>query len=451
MFRDKVKRENKSLSPYCYYTECWSLFPMFNVLLINTYIVNRTGSELYIRDVAHALLKRGHTPIVYSPRLGELADEIRRLGIPVTDDLDTLAIAPDIIHGQHHIETMTALARFPHTPAVYFYHGWQPWVETPPHHPRILHYVGVTERARARLTYEYAIPSEQISLIYNFADLERFVPRAPLPSRPKRALLLSNHAQTANPHDFSHVIREACEAEQIALDVVGLTNGNPTAAPETLLMNYDLVFGRGRVVLEAAAVGNAVICCDVEGAGPMVSMENMDTLRRHNFGMFILDKPITRAGIAQQITCYDSDDAARVSAKIREVANMETAVDQIVAIYERVFTRASARPSPDFADEQRALYRYFYWMSGSLPHQLAALNDTLTHEKQSLIRKNEGLLQRLESLERDNDGLKGKRSPRHEAQWLKPLRTLYRAVIPLRWRLSFRDAWRSILFPKKDV
>src|SRR5687768_9271338 len=96
------------------------------VLLTNNTLATRAGSELYVRDLALGLLKRGHTPIAYSTRIGAVGMELRRATIPVVDDLRNLASPPDIIHGQHHVETITALLHFSGTPAVFFCHGWLP-------------------------------------------------------------------------------------------------------------------------------------------------------------------------------------------------------------------------------------------------------------------------------------------------------------------------------------
>ncbi|HYH46808.1 MAG TPA: hypothetical protein VEG34_14075, partial [Thermoanaerobaculia bacterium] len=54
-------------------------------------LARRSGSEAATRDLAVALLRRGHTPIVYSPELGALAQEIRLATVPVIDDLAALA------------------------------------------------------------------------------------------------------------------------------------------------------------------------------------------------------------------------------------------------------------------------------------------------------------------------------------------------------------------------
>lgn len=40
------------------------------ILITNNTLANRAGSELYVRDLATALLDGGHTPIAYSTILG---------------------------------------------------------------------------------------------------------------------------------------------------------------------------------------------------------------------------------------------------------------------------------------------------------------------------------------------------------------------------------------------
>src|SRR5688572_26159647 len=94
------------------------------VLLTNLRLEGRTGTELYVRDIAYGLLAKGHRPVIYSPRLGKLAQEIRAETIPVIDDLSRLSAPPDIIHGHHSNETLTALLHFPNVPGIFFLHDW---------------------------------------------------------------------------------------------------------------------------------------------------------------------------------------------------------------------------------------------------------------------------------------------------------------------------------------
>jgi hypothetical protein len=86
------------------------------ILFTNNTLAERAGSELYVRDVAIALARRGHQPVAYSTLLGAVAEDLRAATIPVIDNLAQLAAPPDVIHGQHHLDTMTAALRFPGVP-----------------------------------------------------------------------------------------------------------------------------------------------------------------------------------------------------------------------------------------------------------------------------------------------------------------------------------------------
>ena len=94
------------------------------ILLTNYTLGARSGSELYVQDLAMGFLARGHHPVVYARTLGPLAHQLRNATIPVVDDLRQVTAPPDVIHGHHNHELMTALLRFPCVPAVRVCHGW---------------------------------------------------------------------------------------------------------------------------------------------------------------------------------------------------------------------------------------------------------------------------------------------------------------------------------------
>ena len=77
------------------------------VLLTNNTLAWRGGTELYLLDVARELKRLGHEPVAYSPHLKDVAEHFRAAGIPVVANLAVLPFRPDVIHGQHHVETMT--------------------------------------------------------------------------------------------------------------------------------------------------------------------------------------------------------------------------------------------------------------------------------------------------------------------------------------------------------
>jgi hypothetical protein len=325
------------------------------ILITNNTLANRAGTELYVRDLAIGLRERGHEPIAYSTRLGEVAREIRAAGVGVIDDLNCIAEPPEIIHGHHHLDTMAALLHFPTTPAIFVCHGSRPWEEAAPLFPRILRYVAVDHACRDRLLLEHAIRPDRVEVILNFVDLERFKPRTGLPARPRRALIFSN---LADERTHLPALRTACKRAGILVDVVGLNAGKVCAQPESILGNYDVVFAKGRAALEGLAVGTAVVLCDATGAGPMVSMKNVEYLRLLNFGLRALKETPGSEVILRALDQYDPLDAANVCSFIRAGAGRNEAVEKFLSLYEDVINENGRLRNTEAKDEYGAVAAY---------------------------------------------------------------------------------------------
>src|SRR5215469_7454652 len=111
------------------------------VLITNAYLDVYAGTQVVVRDLALELRRQGHEPMVYSPRLGAVAEALSNSGIHVTDQLATITEAPDVIHGQQYA-AIEALLHFPNTPAIYVCHSAaQGYTEALGYFPRILRYV----------------------------------------------------------------------------------------------------------------------------------------------------------------------------------------------------------------------------------------------------------------------------------------------------------------------
>jgi len=311
------------------------------VLITNNTFDAHAGSELYARDVALALLRRGHQPVAYSTHLGAVARELRDATVPVIDDLAQLTVAPDIIHAQHHLDAMTAMLRFPQVPAVYFCHGWVPWEEMPPKFPSIRTYIAVDDLCAERLQCESGIAPAQIRLIRNFVDLARVELHAEWPARPRRALVFSNNAREDG---YLGIVRKACALRGIEVDAIGIQSGRVEANPAALLRNYDIVFAKARSAIEAMASGAAVIVCDAAGLAGMVTEYNYADWRDLNFGVRTLSRAITVETILAELDAYDATQAQRVTQRIREEADMERAVDTIVETYAQAIAEHRASP-----------------------------------------------------------------------------------------------------------
>jgi hypothetical protein len=333
--------------------------PGLTVLLTNFELATFAGSQLYLRDVALGLLRRGHTPVVYAPVLGRVALELTAATVPVVDDLAKITAAPDVIHGQHNHELLTALLRFPGVPAIRVCHGWLD--EAPQPFPRVRRYVAVDDTTRDRCQFEWGVPADQLEVVLNFVDLDRFTVRPPLPARPLTALVFSNSAS-----EHRRAVTDACEAAGIRVDVTGLDTRSETAHPERVLQHYDLVFAKGRSAIEALASGTAVILCDRTGVGPLVTTTNLEHLRRLNFGLRTLQEPFGRETLARQIGQYDPVDARRVTAEIRATADAGAAIDSLIGIYRAVVAEAAAGPPADLRAEAQAASAYLERLSPRL-------------------------------------------------------------------------------------
>jgi Glycosyltransferase Family 4 len=325
------------------------------ILITNCTLATRTGTEIVVRDLALGLRAAGHTPSVYSPQLGEIATELIDAGVEVVANLRQLQQDPDIIHGHHHVETLEAMLHFPGVRGVFVCHDRSIWMSAPPRLPRIRRFVAVDFHCLERLTGDYAIPDELTRVIFNSVDVDRFPPRAtPPPEKPARALIFSNYAATGT---HLEAVQAACAMLGLPLDVMGAGVGRTSATPEQLLGRYDLVFAKARCALEAMASGAAVVLCDAQGLGPLVTRRELAELRRWNFGRRVLRDPLDPAMIAAQMRRYDAEDAAAVSADIRQHAALPVTIAEYLRLYEEILAEPASAPVPagcDLADYARA-------------------------------------------------------------------------------------------------
>lgn len=338
------------------------------VLITCRELALRAGSQLYTRDVALALRRAGHAPIVFAPLLGEVAAEVREGGVAVIERLEQLGEPPDLIHGQHHVPAMAAMLRFAATPAIFVCHGWIPWQEAPPRFPTIGRYVAVDTLRRDRLVDEHGVAPGDVEILENFVDTERFARRViPLAPRPRKALLFSNQA---GDNRLSAVVREVCAARGIELERIGIASGRPVRHPELLLPEFDLVFARGRSALEAMASGAAVILCDIEGDGPFVTPENFDRLRALNFGIGALQRPLEASRLGEEVDRFDAGGAARVCELVRSRCGLAPAVERLLQIYADVVAR---HRSPDPEEITIAASKYLEWLGPFVEREIAEM------------------------------------------------------------------------------
>lgn len=309
---------------------------------------------MYVHDLAVQLMRNGHTPIVYSPLLGPLAESLARQSTPVVDSLGKIQAAPDIIHGHHALETMAAVLHFPSTPAVFVCHDFDAWHDTPPSFPRIHRYIAVDATCRERLMLVHGINSERISVLQNSVDLDRLSLRSPLPEQPTRALVFSNYASFRSIRP----IRKACNKAGVTLDVMGAGVKALCHHPEDLLPQYDLVFAKGRCAREAIATGCAVIACDVYGMGGLVTSDRIDDFMS---GRRFQQQSQDAEQLYREILRYDPTDARRTSELLRETTNANKLFPQLLDLYEDVIAEQEHYVPGSAVSESRAAGEFLQW------------------------------------------------------------------------------------------
>ena len=323
------------------------------VLIANVALNDTSGTVTYTRDLATALLRHGWTPIVYASILGAAAEALRQATISVVSDPAQLGAAPDIIHGHHVLETLSAMARFPNVPAVFVCHDSLSWHSMPPRMPRIRAYVAVDRNCRDRMVLEHGIAEESVRVLMNPVDLERFRRRESLPPKPRRALVFSHQAIE---NGFVAPIREACAERGIEVDVIGTASDRAVDHPEEVLARYDLVFGKARCAIEAAATGAAVIGCDARGMSGMLTTKRLEEMRVLNFGARTLQLPLTRENLLREIDRYDAEDATAVADRIRASNSADLIAEQFIALYDEILAEPiRVAPEDDLAAISAAL------------------------------------------------------------------------------------------------
>ncbi|QIL69777.1 glycosyltransferase family 4 protein [Diaphorobacter sp. HDW4B] len=331
------------------------------IILANFSMKTWTGSELFVRDLALALQARGHSIVVFSPVLGALAHDLSMRCIACVSDLSMVAEAPDVIIGNSRDETVMCLAHFPQVPAISVCHDRTAFQGMPPKFQRIHQYVAVDENCAERLVFQHGIERSRVEMIFNGVDLQRFQPRAQLPSRPSRALYFSNYANDAAPG--TQAIASACHAMGVTLELAGLTANKEERFAERRLPQYDLVFAKARCAMEALAVGCAVIVLNevsgINGMAGMVTPANMEHWRRWNFGRRLMQIPTTVESVKRAIADYDKDNALQCQAWAREHLSLECTVNAFEALAQRVVRDHRELPRIDPEIEWREFTHHF--------------------------------------------------------------------------------------------
>lgn len=374
-----------------------------NILITNHSLSVPAGSEWVVIELAMALTRLGHRVAAASTDLGEVAGLMREVGIPVLSSSQDVPFCPDVIHGQHHLNTMEALCAWPDVPALYHCHGYVPWVETPPRHPRILRYLAMCEVLAERLRISLGCAVEEVLVMPNWVDLERFHLHRELSEKPKRALVF-NRSLAVNSW-FGKQIRDG-----FAMHGVELHWGIPPemrVRPEIVLPDYDIVLASGRSALEAMACGCSVMPVSASTGAGLVLESNFDRLSAQNFSPMRTDPWVTSRQISEWIDGYHISSAMAVSARVRDEHSLSRAAAKLVRTYAYIAASWESDGGGlvrDSARESRALSVYIRSISPQIREYQSLLN--LRHETAALDKALHAQAQQIDLLSKQINDLR---------------------------------------------
>lgn len=334
------------------------------VLLTNHELARRTGTELLTAELARELSARGHQTGVFTWNRGDLAARLEEVGVAVTDDPRRLPFVPDVIHGQHHLATMAALAAWPGVPGVYFCHGVQPFDEQPPRHPRLRVYLSMAAINAEWLATAAGVAPERVATVPNWFDPARFaVVRAP--SAPAVSAAVFNNRMGPGP--VFETLRSACARHGLDLKGIGRGFGAPTEAPEAELPRQAVVFATGRSALEALASGCAVIPLDpVVGLGMLVTPEDFDEQRDRNWCVFRRPHDVTAEAAETELARLSTAATTAVTHRVRGELTLGQAAATLEGQYQRLLNEAVVTGDPTTsaaAAETEAVIDYFRFLA----------------------------------------------------------------------------------------
>jgi hypothetical protein len=334
---------------------------LMNILITNNTLAALGGSEWVVVELARALSSRGHQVAACSSQIAEAGTMLKGMSIPVIPDPLDSPFKPDVIHGQHHLDTMRALCAFPDVPAIYHCHGYLPWVEDPQVHPRILYYVGMSSVVSERIRFSLGLSNRDVMTIPNWVDLARFRFVRDPRDRPQKALLYLRSFDRNSWH--ASQLCQAFKSMDIKLDL-WLPQGE-TRAPEVALCQYDVALTSGRSAIEAMASGCAVLPISPSACLDLVDLNNFDLFQSQNFSPRLNTGQFDAEAIAQAISSYDPERVKAVTEFVRSKCTLNAAAEALESLYGRTvedFRGQYPLPSAGFTDELHAMANYIQFL-----------------------------------------------------------------------------------------
>ena len=300
------------------------------VLVTNTRLDGRGGTESFMRDLARGLQSRGRTLMAYGSDTQQQERLLDNDVIAVATDLEHLPVRPDVIHAMHHLDAMTAIASLPGVPALYHCHGavWRRASPTPAH----LSPSGRVHDLAERIAVEFNLAPDTITVLANSVDVARFRRVRSLPAGRRRVVL----QQPPSPGQ-RHPRRDSgggCAPARWISTAWARCSGGPRASRKTCRPEHVSSLHQGGRPSGPSPAAAPSSCSDARVAA---SSSGWRTSPRCAiaFSIAVSSPPPSPDRIVAALERFSAEECGVVSARLRQEAGFGRTVDALLVIYER--------------------------------------------------------------------------------------------------------------------
>ena len=258
------------------------------------------GTQSYTLTVAEQLQRLGHQVTVLAGEQGEMAALARERGIRLAATATELPERCDGVLAQEAVTGYELAGRYASSPRLYVAHTTEVAGQLP---PQLTGSIGTLIVLNDRVGARCRALADRPDLVRltQPVDLERFGRAANPAPRPKRVVVFGN--QQGGP--AYEAIRRICFELGLDVTLVG-AHGQPTATPEIVLDDADVVFGIGRCAVEGMAARAAVYVSGIAGTDGWVTPESYAALEADGFSGRATDAVFEPARVEADLRQWDA-------------------------------------------------------------------------------------------------------------------------------------------------
>jgi hypothetical protein len=315
------------------------------IVLGRQHMTTPGGTQTYAATVARELERLGHEVAIATERTGPYADFVRERGVRIVG-LDDLPRECDVILG-HDAVMATALAeRYPDARLVFVMHNDSYDLQMPPLVPGVVDAVVACSERMASRVRAAALDVPLVRLTEPI-DTEPHLDPAPLPQRPRRALILSNYLRGARRD------RLVDAWERAGIECVQLGKpGKLVLDPIPEIQQADIVVAKARAALEGMVCAKAVYIYDQFGGDGWVTPEAYPGMEADHFAGLSDPRPVTAERLVADLDLYDPDMGITNHELAREHHGVRRHANRLVDVL-----RGSHEGRPDRVDTVAELAR----------------------------------------------------------------------------------------------